>query len=470
MARKQIVKGLWWEPATPEKRYPGTLRYSKQAGIKLELFTTERRPLFQAGKSGWSAAHGVSHSGGRYSLFHGGVQASSSGGGELAIDHVRFNAGIEGVLEDSPPEMKVSSVTARFYGLHAWLNAKPFKIEWDVTGGLEARMHAPVMEELEFAIDGCRKLKIGWSSTGPAMNAVQRNVHMARFPECTIEYDVHVSLQQAAHDLHVFADLLSLLIGQPTLPTRLRCNSPAHTMSIGDKTVPRSFRLLRSELSLPSHLGKLNPHDVMMGHPSLQADFGAIVQKWFCLQSELWSIVGPYFNSLRMPGRFVQGKFFDMARVAEALHRELFEETILSPEEWREIHRALVEAIPEKHREALKGPLQRGNELSYKTRLQRILGLFPTLALETVGDSDDQRRFCQLVRDLRNHEAHRLRQKKQKELSGSGYLRVTSKLRVMIDALLLLQLGLSNDTIEGAMKANESYWFYASKTTWNWDE
>ena len=125
--------------------------------------------------------------------------------------------------------------------------------------------------------------------------------------------------------------------------------------------------------------------------------------------------------------------------------------------------------VPTKHRDSVQSAISRINDLSYKDRLEQLLGRFPTLVHDVIGDTNEQDTFCKLVRSLRDTEAHRLERTKKTNVGGAKLVRVASKLKVIIDAWILAEIGLDGSTIEGAMRKNRKYWFYASCDSWPWN-
>ena len=83
---------------------------------------------------------------------------------------------------------------------------------------------------------------------------------------------------------------------------------------------------------------------------------------------------------------------------------------------------------------------------------------------DVVGDADS---FATRIVQYRNYEAHC--DEEGRFGNGSEHFRLSSKLRVVIDALILKRLGITNDELSAAMRGSYEYWFYASNETWPWD-
>ena len=84
---------------------------------------------------------------------------------------------------------------------------------------------------------------------------------------------------------------------------------------------------------------------------------------------------------------------------------------------------------------------------------------------DVVGNAPD---FIKRIIECRNSEAHCNEDGAQG--SGSEHARLASKLRVLIDCMILKQVGVPQNEIEAAMRSSREYWFYASNATWKWDQ
>ncbi len=182
-------------------------------------------------------------------------------------------------------------------------------------------------------------------------------------------------------------------------------------------------------------------------------------------------MIVPYVARQRSPAALAEGRFFDLASVAESLHRHLRPAEKRFPDaESQAIRDQVMPSVPKERREAFRSAVSRINDLSYRERLERLLQRFPTLANDVIGDPDEQNTFCKLVRSLRDTEAHRLQRTNKTNVGGAKLVRIAAKLKVILDAWILAEIGLNDSTIEESMRKNRKYWFYASCHSWPWNE
>jgi hypothetical protein len=120
------------------------------------------------------------------------------------------------------------------------------------------------------------------------------------------------------------------------------------------------------------------------------------------------------------------------------------------------------------YRESLLAKLSYLPRLTFAERLRHLIDdLTPSLRERVIGDAAQQERFIKRVKTLRNAHAHRMKLKER--TVGFEFVRLASKLRVIIDWSLLTKIGLQKDEIELAIDKCPEYRFYAYRESWPWD-
>lgn len=295
---------------------------------------------------------------------------------------------------------------------------------------------------------------------------------MTAHPWAGIEYKNPVSIDIACSDSHGISDLLSLLMGASTISHEPELQSPEAVDRVGDRDLRAAMRLLGARLPVKETPKSWMPHEVLFAFPSIRGQFEEIVKAWFRLRKEHRYIITAYFACRRHPAAFVNGQFFDIARTAEALHRGLGpgnEQKSFSENEADEIRTRVGKIDLGCRKDLVLSRLNTINQPSFRERLLKLLQRFPVIADDTIGDEKSQGSFARRVKDLRNMEAHLSGTEKDDNVDGVEYVRIESKLRVIIDAWLLSAVGLTDDQIIQAMRGNNRYWFYASNQTWPWN-
>ncbi len=478
----KIYKGRWWIPPNDDDALFGLLTCDPDDGLTLEL-TLMGLPgshgVWQSHLNIWNDSHeykpltfhGKTNDGMAFTLYNGFVKNSSIHSSGSTTVNIYFNQGIRGDCIPSPTELPIHRVYARYYGLEQWLSINPFEVKNEFEPPYRTTVVYEMPEPLNICIDGNRNLVVRWSREGPTKSIVQTDINVSSTPLAGVEYNNPVRIDDAIEDSGAVADLLSLLLASPTSSYDLEFRSPKAKDVIGDKEYDRPLHFMAARLKSKNPTTKWRPNDVLLPLPSIREQLDSIVKEWFQLRDKYLPVIAPYFTSQRFPSSFVNGRFFDIARVAEALHRTLFRDSLrFSNQEAKQIRATIKKSLDESQWKCITDRLNQLNHLSFRERLLELMKRFPELMELIIGDEKAQCDFAKRATDMRNMEAHLLEEDSQVKARGIVHVRLASKLKTLIDAWLLAKLGLSDETVRKAMQGNRRYWFYASNQSWPWNE
>jgi hypothetical protein len=240
-------------------------------------------------------------------------------------------------------------------------------------------------------------------SPGPHTALSKRRLtNQSRF---TLEFSNPATLQTVTESVRSLANLLSLLIDEAVQPTNIRLtiqDEPTGADVFANYAIPPRAAQPKKKADFEM----LIPFDDLQ-----QANMAeALFINWFKNEQVLRPIYDLLLSTVYSPGRYVQSTFLSLAQALESFHRKVYEGKYLSEEEYASIRKALVDAIPagtdKKLSDKLKTMLQYGNELSLKTRLEKLFEGIRRDHLDNLSGSDDPRRFIRLLVDIRNYLTH----------------------------------------------------------------
>jgi hypothetical protein len=313
-------------------------------------------------------------------------------------------------------------------------------------------------------------LQVSWSSHGPTESIVQTRIGIKALPWFGIEYDTPVLHTKAYDDASVIGELLSIFLGSPTSARRIKMFSPAFTRDDLGESTRCALQPFGARSKLPESFSKWTPFEVLIPFTKVKPQFESLLHRWFELRQNCWGAIVPYLANERSPAPFAERRFFDFASAAESLHAHFRpNEEQFTDDEAQAIYKTIRMHIPKERRHAFSSALRRVNALTYKDRLERLLKRFPALTKDVIGDSKEEVIFCKVVKDLRNVEAHKLKRTGETVIGGSKLVPIASKLKVILDAWILAEIGVAESVIEESMRANTRYWFYASSASWPWN-
>ncbi len=161
---------------------------------------------------------------------------------------------------------------------------------------------------------------------------------------------------------------------------------------------------------------------------------------WFHLDDQIHEVrtlvTGPSYRS----GMFADQRFLYAAHAIETYHRRRIGGTERSKEAHRELIRIIEDAIPPEHRSWTKDRLAWSNELSLLRRIQDLRGLVCPRLESLLACASDWERW---VKDTRNFYTHFTRSRRARIAEGKQLVGLTESLLLVIDDLLLRELGLS---------------------------
>ena len=468
-------------PAVPDQKLVGTLTIQKDGRPDLELASqTGNEPQGSLaallhprdqfnGDNENLMVHGQSLSGELFTLYDGRVPDFELGMAPMTMATLSFNRGFKGACIDDPSTLEVTRVYMRYPGMDAWLAAQPFEVQQDWKAKRVTISHT-IPEEESFGIDDERRLILAWTRNGPSQSLVQTRIDMKVLPWLGIEYASPVTPDKASDDAYNVAQLLSMLLGSPTTTRDVSMMSPQHTLEVGGKEDLRELHVLAGRFRLPESFRKWTTHDVLLPLSVMRPQFESVLQRWFRVRHECWGVIVPYLASQRSPAPLAERRFFDFAATAESLHAHFRpNDKNFADKEAQAIWKKVRLCVPKERRTAFSSALRRVNELTYKERLERLLYRFPAITKDVIGDSNEQAIFCKIVKDLRNVGAHRLRRTDETNVGGSKLVRIAAKLKAILDAWILAEIGIDENVIHEQMQKTRRYWFYASRETWPWN-
>lgn len=108
---------------------------------------------------------------------------------------------------------------------------------------------------------------------------------------------------------------------------------------------------------------------------------------------------------------------------------------------------------PKNHKDWLAGRLDNGNEISLRTRLNRIIESFKS----TIGTESEVKFIVKLIVDTRNYLTHYDHKLEKKAASGQNLWSLCQKMEAILQLHLLKELGFNESEINSVL--NNTYKF-----------
>lgn len=260
--------------------------------------------------------------------------------------------------------------------------------------------------------------------------------------------------------------LFTLLTAARTVPATLRVTTDA-----GTELLVR--RRARDMAANPSSDLWLNPSQ--LGTASLQA--------WYALSNQLTPLPTALAKTIAAEGLDVEVRILTLAAAAEAIHRTLHDEKVMTKDQASRIRKAAVEAVPAEARARVEAMLGGLRDMSFGDRLLNLAGRLGLHGYEICGPEVFDVKTRQLskkvgrgawlesLKQARNGFAHQSRR------SPGQLRRYALEMQVLYETLrwattawLLLELDLPPDEIVAAMRRSSAYERFRLRLLDTWPE
>jgi hypothetical protein len=469
---------IFWSPDDPDEQFFGRIIYSMEQGIYVHVFksaTMAEKMSFWSNQSVESkplVLHADIQDIGDATLFDGFMKNQQLGSAGPATQIMYFNHGLLGFHSNAPEEEFYTRVSLYVRNLEAWMGVNPFRFPSD---GVDIREERAVVwsrpDPSEVEIRGLGKASINWVAKGPSRSITQSSATIESRPYLAFEFEQPVHYEEASRKVNCLLDMIETVADSCFPFDSIRFTSSTRSRKIGksDKCYPLSAAFIGCRTSQENLTTIKYPQDAVFSLRDIN-DFNCAVEKWYSLCNSCAPAMRAYVSQRSEKSGYAESRFFMLASITESLHRELnpgmrlFENKI-----GKDKIQAVLDEVPEVVQEIVRAKLQFLNSPTYQSRLQALMDDATLIIEDLIGDASDQKEFVKQVKDWRNEQAHQTKPgKRYASRDGIDFVQAASKLKVLIDFQILLQLGIMPEKIAERMRACHRYWFYANNKTWRW--
>lgn len=362
---------------------------------------------------------------------------------------------------DDLDQLNIKSYTIEFSSLTNWTCASPVEsdipkadgkcIGWDI----KYRRPEPIninLPKTDFDLKISQGCKTSQSSSSFA-----------------IRWDAGVTI--VAHDSMVFAEfieiawqcqnLMSLMIGDH-LSVKSVTVKPADPVSAGSIESP--FHLIYEQRGKPDR-PDLHAGQMLLPYLLVQEQFPQIVAEWFARSEQAVLASNVFFGSQLLESPSLEVRFLAATQAAESYHRSLGTGVYMQQDEYDTAIAGLLSHMPPviegDHKHSLKNRLKYGNEHSLRKRLQEMLARIPQNARLWIAA--DVSKFVNKVVNTRNYFTHYDHEAQTNAFEGAHAFAASERLRVLVVANLLHDLGIPDEKLLSVLKRNRDFQHWLAK-------
>ncbi|MGA2599934.1 MAG: HEPN domain-containing protein [Bryobacteraceae bacterium] len=410
------IRGQWWLPTSPGDKLLGTL--SLLPGKRAALETEGRfwQYPWANQKPGVSVAVrfddlfesapivlGVSSQGEAITLLECHESRAGSDTSSLDAKFALVGAGFE-CVED----VVLQCIEAHLTHLDSWSSDSGFAIEFLTTG--ETRMAYKKPTGVSATVSSGLTIGIGFDVTGPIFKHPNNEFRMTQRAVAFIEASEGLGLHELLVRMDRFRKFIALGVGAPVGITMIRARSP--------KVNPhKTFFVHASHLVAEDSDESPRRNEMLFSLPDVRHQLGTLLDRWGAREDLLGPVYNLYDGTINSRAMYVEHQFTSFFQAIESYHR-------------RTVAQAGKDRIPAKQRMAT-----------------------------VIRDCDAQWLFKQPTDDaiddlvsVRDYFTHYLPERDQRVPDMVTLYNDTTRLRLLLEMVLLKELGFNNQEITKMFK------------------
>ncbi|MDY7019282.1 MAG: hypothetical protein SU899_04340 [Chloroflexota bacterium] len=434
--------GEWWLPSNRDKRIAGRLRFNQNEGAVLELdgcFTDNQYigELFNP-----VIVNGVSSTGSNITLhrcFGKSLHRYGCGYPGVSTSELYAHEVFVGVHFEEQEDIKFKHLFVCYSHLDEWLHISGFDFKYSEEE-LVLKYKSPdpirvlVSGELELFI------RFKYSSTSALTKfEIRQEADISIVPVGEMHSEEYLKI------MHRIQDFLSFAIMEPVYPLSIE-----GVTGRDENDMPKRVSVF---YGIPNIVKSTTETDLLMPlftFDKISNDFERLLRSWFEKAEQLEPVSQLYFGSVYNPHMYLEQRFLCIIQALESYHRRSAGNCELPEGKHEERIKEILDAVPKEHKKWLTGKLEYSNEPSLRRRLQELLRAHDKTMSEFLGG---RKNFINKVCVTRNYLIHYDPTLKDKTAKKEELNDITLRLRVLVEACLLKELGFGSGDIHNLLSS-----------------
>jgi len=445
--------GLFWLPSNPDNRVAGSLSFTDEDGITLQLIGSfGELDTFESTKA-HPLVLGLSTNGKKITLTHCIAMSKKVSMPGFYIEGYRGNFCFVGGHFQEPNELRFRRLAVRYSHLPDWVRMSGFSVTRKSEEHKVEIVYELPQEVKAETSKGIISLSFSGQMTGDGIERM--NIEQSVWLEVEIveEVELQTLFRQYVSALQNF---LTLATTKPNSIIELQVFSPLVYMERqNDERIEIPIQVLFRQKYL-----KELPHELLMPDYMLFVledvfdDFEVIMDNWLNMAQELDSVCNRFFGVQYTTRMNLQNEFLNIVQALESYHRQRMKNEVQPRVEYKRRIEAILSRVDTQDRHWLREILAYGNEPRLEQRLNELLEKVHAVVSPVI---DDTAIFAKKVKNTRHYLTHLDKSKKRKAARGAELYWLTRKLSYVLQACLLLELGLSLDKSAALLHRNQSF-------------
>ncbi|MGB3695114.1 MAG: HEPN domain-containing protein, partial [Spirulinaceae cyanobacterium] len=218
---------------------------------------------------------------------------------------------------------------------------------------------------------------------------------------------------------------------------------------------------------------KIQTHEMLFLYSDVENKLGTVFKEWLKKKKMYESVFELLMITVYTPSLYLHYGFLNIIQALEVYHGNKYKGTYQENKTYKEgVYKKLLEVIEnfpsdnpdsgygisDDFRAALKGKLNFLNQNSLQTRLGEIVeDITCLLPDDFIGDTQAKKEFIRKASNTRHALAHHNKKQKKKAAKEQELRQLFHTLTVILQACLLRELGLADESIKSLIKRNRKY-------------
>ncbi len=429
--------GLWWLPATPDRRIGGTLSVDSDKGITLELIGSFEDGFAQE-VSEYPIIQGVIP-GSLITLTNCISAGTSSSYPGYRAQRIFARTGYKGAHFPAQEEARFNQMYVSYSHMPEWLGISGFDVQWELAespdrSGYIVRYVVPSdnfqVENDEFI------LTLSFSYSLEPGNTL-RHVSLSQNVSFRIQSNEELTPEDwQRRFIYPLQNFLTLATNKPNFPVHLAFFSPRLTIGTHQELLQPIEELLEP---IDSSERPLHQPDMLFSYAAIEANIQTMMSRWLDIAQVLDSVCYLFFDSQYSSTLHLEQTFLNLAQAAESFHRRRRNNARWPRDEFHHRRDTVLAQVSEEYNDWLRQLLMFANEPTFAKRMEELVVEIEPVVQPLINDRES---FIKLVKNTRNYYVHWSEDLRNRAATGERLFRVVQILKFMLQTLLLMEMGL----------------------------
>ncbi len=450
-------KGIWWLPDKAEEQISGTLKFSTNEGVILDLIGYFNDPRSSGGMQNFPIILGVTVDGKEITLTNCSETTNTTHIPGIQTSSFYSRLVFKGVHFEKLENIRFKNISVHYSHLDDWLGISGFSISDGSQDNDEVVIKYKPQKPIEFSV-GDYKISIVIKNTYPTHTIVQKEEGIKQTAYIKIEPAEEKSFGEYWNVMHNIKNFLSLGVREPVYPLTIKGITEKNKQVIEEgkpSYYPDVEIFYRDSDILETR--EVSPSEMLFTFKDFKDRFGVFLGNWFEKGQLLKPTYNLYFGTLYNSHLYLESQFLNLTQAIESYHQRIYGGKYESNEVYKVVYDTLMDAIPEETetrlKDRLKGYLKYGNEFSLRTRIKEILDSYEGLIVLFVKD---EKKFVNDVVETRNYLTHYDKDSKPPSPVENYEIlfQLIQNLKIIVEICLLKETGFSLEEIKGLFSKN----------------